>query len=105
MLPFLEIGPIRVSSYIFMALLAFFASTLLVVIRCKLQNITAWEAATLSCVTMLGGVIGAKIFHIVGSIIKGEVSGRFWEMQFWRSFSLTSGFVWYGGVIGRSCFY
>jgi len=54
--------------------------------------------------TLIGGVLGAKIFHIVGSAIKDEVSGRFWEAQFWRSFSLTSGFVWYGGVIGAFLF-
>jgi len=87
-----------------MATLAFVASSLLVFLRRKMQNIAAWEAVSLSLVTMLGGVLGAKIFHIVGRIIKGEVSGCFWEAQFWRSFSLTSGFVWYGGVIGAFLF-
>ena len=44
--PIIELGPFRFSSYIFMALVAFLASTLVVVLRRKSQNIAAWEAVT-----------------------------------------------------------
>ena len=49
MLPFIEIGSFRMSSYIFMALVAFLASTALIVLRRKAQNVAAWEAIALSC--------------------------------------------------------
>ena len=101
MLPFIEIGPFRISSYIFMALLAFLTSTLLVVLRRKSQSIAAWEAVVLSCATLIGGVIGAKIFHLAGRVIKGEA---FWTAQFWQSVRLSSGYVWFGGVAGALLF-
>jgi len=95
--PFLEIGPFRFSSYIFMALLAFLASTLLIALRRKSQGIAAWEAIVLSCATLAGGVIGAKIFHLVGRVIQGEA---FWTARFWQSVRFNSGYVWFGGVAG-----
>jgi len=101
MLPFLEIGPFRIPSYIFMALMAFFASTLLVVLRRKSQNIAAWEAVVLSCATLVGGVFGAKIFHLAGQVLQGE---SFWTAQFWQSVRLSSGYVWFGGVAGALLF-
>jgi len=99
--PILEIGPIRVSSYIFMALLAFLASTLLIVLRRKSQSIAAWEALVLSCATLAGGVIVAKIFHLTGRVIQGEA---FWTAKFWQSVSIASGYVWFGGVAGALLF-
>ena len=104
MLPYIEIGVFKFPSYLFMAALAFFASSLLIVLRRKTQNISAWEAIALSCTTLIGGALGAKIFHIVGRIMKGEVNGQFWTAQFWRNFRLTGGFIWYGGVIGALLF-
>ena len=95
--PFIEIGPLRISSYIFMALIAFLASTLLIVLRRKSQSIAAWEALVLSCATLVGGIIGAKIFHLAGRVIQGE---NFWTSQFWKSVRLDSGYVWFGGVAG-----
>jgi len=101
MLPFIEIGSFKISSYIFMALLAFLASTLLIVLHRKSQNIAAWEALVLSCATLAGGLLGAKIFHLAGRVIKGEA---FWTAQFWQSVRLSSGYVWFGGVAGALVF-
>jgi len=101
MLPFIEIGPFQLQSYIFMALLAYIASTLLIVLRRKSQSIAAWEALALSCVTLAGGVVGAKLFHLAGRVIQG---GAFWTAQFWRSVSFISGYVWFGGVAGALVF-
>jgi phosphatidylglycerol:prolipoprotein diacylglycerol transferase len=101
MRPILEIGSIRLSSYIFMALAAFLASTLLVVLRRKSQNIAMWEALVLSCATLAGGLIGAKLFHLAGRVIQGEA---FWTAQFWQSVRFSSGYVWFGGVAGALVF-
>ena len=95
--PYIEIGPLRLQAYLFMAALAFLASTLLVFVRRKPQNIAAWEAIALSGTTLVGGAIGAKLVYIVGSVLQG---GAFWTARFWQSIRLTSGYVWYGGVIG-----
>ena len=102
--PYIEIGTLRFPSYLFMAALAAIASTLLTFLRRKSQNISAWEAVSLSCTTLAGGVLGAKVFHIVGRVMKGEVNAQFWTARFWRHFRLTSGFIWYGGVIGAFLF-
>jgi len=102
--PFIKLGSYYADSYLLMAALAFIASSLLVFLRRKSQDIAGWEAIVISIVTFLGGVFGAKMFHIVGSVIKGEVDGRFWTAQFWQNFSLFNGFVWYGGVIGAFLF-
>ena len=99
--PYIAIGPFQFQSYIFMALLAFLASTLLVVLRRKSQNIAAWEAVVLSCATLAGGVTGAKIFFLAGRVIQGEA---FWTAQFWQNVSMTSGYVWFGGVAGALVF-
>lgn len=101
MIPVIEIGPFRISSYIFMALLAFLASTLVVVLRRKSQNIAACEAVILSCATLTGGVIGAKVFHLAGRVIQGE---EFWTARFFQSVSIISGYVWFGGVAGALLF-
>jgi len=101
MLPFIEIGTFRISSYLFMAALAFSASTLLVAFRRKPHNIAAWEAVSLSCAALAGGVMGAKVFHLVGRLIQGEA---FWTARFWQSVRLDSGYIWYGGVIGAFIF-
>ena len=49
----------------------------------------------------VGGVIGAKIFHLAGRVIQGE---KFWTAQFWQSIRLTGGYVWFGGVAGAFLF-
>ncbi|MCL2495347.1 MAG: prolipoprotein diacylglyceryl transferase [Oscillospiraceae bacterium] len=101
MLPFIQIGSFRFQSYLFMALVAFLASTLLIVLRRKPQGVPVWEALALSCTTLVGGIIGAKIFHLAGRVIQGEA---FWTVRFWQSVRLDSGYVWYGGVIGAFLF-
>ena len=101
MLPFIEFGALRISSYLFMAALAFLASTLLVLLRRKSQNIAAWEALSLSCTTLIGGAAGAKIFHLAGRVMQGEA---FWTARFWLSARLSSGYIWYGGVVGAFIF-
>ena len=101
MLPFIEIGAFRFQSYLFMALVAFLASTLQIVLRRKSQNIAAWEAVVLSCTTFVGGGIGAKIFHLAGRVIQGE---KLWTARFWQGVRIDSGYVWYGGVIGAFLF-
>ena len=53
---------------------------------------------------MLGGVLGAKTFHVIGRTIQGEADGRFWTAQFWQNFRFSRRFVWYGGVIGAILF-
>ena len=82
MLPFIHIGSLQLQSYLFMAVVAFLASTLLIVLRRKSQNIAAWEAIALSCTTLVGGVIGAKIFHLAGRVNQSiDLCGKIWYHQ------------------------
>ena len=104
MLPFIELGTLQISSYIFMAAVAFLASSLLVFLRRKSQNVSAGDAIALSCMAFVGGVFVAKLFHIVGRALQGDSDGQFWTLQFWHNFNFFKGFVWYGGVIGALLF-
>lgn len=102
MYPIISFGAFSFDAYLFMAALAFFASTLLVFLRRKSQNIAGWDAIFLSCIVLLGGVFGAKIFYIVGRAIQGQTDGQFWTIPFWQNFRFFVGFVWYGGVLGAA---
>ena len=99
--PIIKLGAIRISSYIFMALVAFLASTLMVILRRKSQNIAAWEAVALSCTTLVGGLLGAKMLYLIGEVLQGKA---FWTAKFWQNVRFESGYVWYGGVMGAFVF-
>jgi len=102
MYPYIEIGNISISSYIFMAIVAFVVSTIAVVFRARSQKISFVDILLLSLIVMLGGTFTAKLFYFVGvAILEGQ---EVWTSQYWENISFTTGFVWYGGVIGAIVF-
>ena len=48
---------------------------------------------------MTGAIIGAKVFQLVGYIIRDGSNAAFWTIQNWKSLLLGIG-IFYGGLIG-----
>jgi phosphatidylglycerol:prolipoprotein diacylglycerol transferase len=80
-----------------MAIVAFFLSTIVVVLLSKSRKISVFDAISLSFVATFCGILTAKLQHLAGCVINGEA---IWTAQFWKDRSITAGFVWYGGVLG-----
>jgi phosphatidylglycerol:prolipoprotein diacylglycerol transferase len=94
-LPWIDLGPIRVQSYFIVVSLVLSTLPFLIVKRARSFDVSYKRALDLYIGLMIGGFLGARLFHV------------FWEERDYyfqdpfRIFDfLQGGFVWYGGLIG-----
>jgi phosphatidylglycerol---prolipoprotein diacylglyceryl transferase len=89
-----EIGPITVHSYGFFLALAFIGGMLVSYWYLRRQFVDAYVVFELVLAAAVGGIIGARIFYVVGHW--SEFSSSWWEaFKFWN----VQGLVFYGGLI------
>ncbi len=89
-----EIGPITVHAYGFFLALAFIVGMLVSFSYLRRQFLDAYVVFELVLAAAVGGIIGARIFYVVGHW--SEFSSRWWEaFKFWN----VQGLVFYGGLI------
>ena len=101
MLPFINCGNYNISSYILMGIIAHIVSTCFLSFYRKKYKVSLYDALFLCTITFFSGIIGAKLFHLVGEIIKKQ---NIFSANYWNNHSILSGFVWYGGVVGAFLF-
>ncbi|MBQ2775186.1 MAG: prolipoprotein diacylglyceryl transferase [Clostridia bacterium] len=101
MYPYIEIFGINISSY-FMAIVVGLTLTIVVgLLRSRAERFhTSTEDVffTIMCI-LVGVVIGAKVFQIIGRIIQYGSRPDFWTIENWKSMIPGVG-VLYGGMIG-----
>ncbi len=89
-----ELGPITVHAYGFFLALAFIVGMLVSFWYLRRQFVDAYVVFELVLAAAVGGIIGARIFYIVGHW--SEFSSKWWEIfEFWD----VQGLVFYGGFI------
>lgn len=89
-----EIGPLTVHSYGFFLALAFITGMLVSYWYLRRKFMDAYVVFELVLAAALGGIIGARIFYVVGHW--SEFSSSWWEaFKFWN----VQGLVFYGGFI------
>jgi phosphatidylglycerol:prolipoprotein diacylglycerol transferase len=89
-----NIGPITVHSYGFFLALAFIVGMLVSFWYLRRQFLDAYVVFELVLAAAVGGIIGARIFYVVGHW--SEFSGNWLEIfKFWN----VQGLVFYGGFI------
>ncbi len=89
-----EIGPVTVHSYGFFLALAFIVGMLVSFWYLRRQFLDAFVVFELVLAAAVGGIIGARIFYVVGHW--GEFTSKWWEIfKFWN----VEGLVFYGGFI------
>lgn len=92
MIPVLfEIGPIRIYTFGLMVLLAFAGGAALVLRELRRRGLKPDHLEGYPVTALLTGIVGAKVYWILthfGRFLDDPVGG------------LTSGFTWYGGLVG-----
>lgn len=89
-----EIGPLTVHAYGFFLALAFIVGMLVSFWYLRKQFMDAYVVFELVLAAAVGGIIGARIFYIIGHW--SEFSSTWWEIfYFWD----VQGLVFYGGFI------
>lgn len=89
-----EIGPLTVHAYGFFLALAFIVGMLVSFWYLRRQFMDAYVVFELVLAAAVGGIIGARIFYVVGHW--SEFSSAWWEiLKFWD----VQGLVFYGGLI------
>ena len=89
-----EIGPLTVHAYGFFLALAFIVGMLVSFWYLRKQFMDAYVVFELVLAAAVGGIIGARIFYIIGHW--SDFSSAWWEIfYFWD----VEGLVFYGGLI------
>lgn len=89
-----ELGPLTVHSYGFFLALAFIVGMLVSYWYLRRKFVDAYAVFELVLAAAVGGIIGARIFYIVGHW--SEFSSDWWQvLRFWD----VQGLVFYGGLI------
>ncbi|RJP31803.1 MAG: prolipoprotein diacylglyceryl transferase [Actinobacteria bacterium] len=89
-----DIGPLTVHAYGFFLALAFIVGMLVSFWYLRRQFLDAYVVFELVLAAAVGGIIGARIFYVVGHW--SEFSANWWEiLKFWN----VEGLVFYGGFI------
>ena len=88
-----EIGPVRIASYGTMMALGFLVGIFILRRELSRKGIDAAMADRIAIAAMLGGVVGAKVYHLI------ENFGQTLQDPIGTVFSGT-GLAWYGGLAG-----
>jgi phosphatidylglycerol---prolipoprotein diacylglyceryl transferase len=89
-----HIGPITIHSYGFFLAIAFIVAMLVSYWYLRRQFMDAYVVFELVLAAAIGGILGARIFYVVGHW--SEFSSSWWEaFKFWN----VQGLVFYGGFI------
>ncbi|MDR2525122.1 MAG: prolipoprotein diacylglyceryl transferase [Oscillospiraceae bacterium] len=101
MYPFFELFGKSISTYWLSAMLGLVLALVLTLMRRRARCFSASTEDVILivlCATM-GAVIGAKMFQIIGYIIRDGRSAGFWTVEHWKQLMPGVG-VFYGGLIG-----
>ena len=82
-----QLGPIEITGYGLMMMVAFLMGGWLVAIELKRRGLTEDYAADMVAAAVIGGIIGAKLWYVVVTQDMGSLLSR-------------GGLVWYGGFLG-----
>jgi phosphatidylglycerol:prolipoprotein diacylglycerol transferase len=83
----LELGPLEITGYGLMMMVAFLMGGWLIAIELKRRGLTEDYAADAVAAAVIGGIVGAKLWYVTVSQDMGALFSR-------------GGLVWYGGFIG-----
>jgi phosphatidylglycerol---prolipoprotein diacylglyceryl transferase len=87
-LPFvLELGPLEITGYGLMMMVAFLMGGWLIAIELKRRGLSEDYAADAIAAAVIGGIVGAKLWYVAVAQDTGALFSR-------------GGLVWYGGFIG-----
>lgn len=101
--PYIDFFGFKVSSYYLLVILGLLCAIILSIIRSKSKFFTTKSEDVFYAVlsAFLGAVSGAKIFQILGFIVRDGHSTEFWTIENWTRIFMGTG-VFYGGLIGGS---
>lgn len=101
MLPTIHPFGIEVSMYWLCGVVALLIAGTAVVVRRRTFGVAAQDLLQILAQVVIGAVVGAKLFHIIGGILLHGQEAWFWTAENWTN-QLKAGGVFYGGLIGAA---
>src|SRR5918995_3951151 len=81
-----QLGPLEITGYGLMMMVAFLMGGWLIALELKRRGLSEDYAADMIAAAVIGGIVGAKLWYVVGTQDAGALFSR-------------GGVGWYGGVI------
>jgi phosphatidylglycerol:prolipoprotein diacylglycerol transferase len=101
MFPSFELFGITIQTYFLAAIVGLLFAIGLALLRSRAArfHVSAEEVVFAILISMIGGLIGSKIFQLIGHIFRDGGDPNFWTLENWKGLMMGVG-VLYGGLIG-----
>jgi prolipoprotein diacylglyceryltransferase len=102
MYPYLELFGHTISTYWLCAMVGLFLCAGLALLRRRAVRFhTSAEDVILTILCcVIGALLGAKVFQLVGLVFRDGANPDFWSLENWKGLLLSGVGVFYGGLIG-----